>query len=106
MDTCKLTRGFPKEETYSLTDQVVRSSRSITAKIAEGFRKRIYESEFKKHLIYAMVHWKKPGFDSFLQKNVATCKWLCTKASAGNMMRSVPNFISFMKIGELSDKEN
>ena len=48
------TRSFPKEERYSLTDQVVRSSRSISANIAEGWGKRIYEMEFKKHLIYAM----------------------------------------------------
>ena len=48
------TRSFPKEERYSLTDQVVRSSRSITANIAEGWRRRTFELEFKKHLIYAM----------------------------------------------------
>lgn len=31
-----LTKQFPKEETYKLTDQIIRSSRSITANIAEG----------------------------------------------------------------------
>lgn len=54
MDIFRVTRSFPKEETYSLTDQVVRSSCSIAANIAEGFGKRVYENEFKKHLIYAM----------------------------------------------------
>ena len=54
MDIFRMSRSFPKEETYSLTDQIVRSSRSISANIAEGFGKRIYENEFKKHLIYAM----------------------------------------------------
>lgn len=49
-----LTRSFPKEERYSLTDQVTRSSRSISANIAEGWGKRIYENEFKKHLVYAL----------------------------------------------------
>jgi four helix bundle protein len=48
------SRNFPKEERYSLTDQVVRSSRSIAANIAEGWGKRVYECEFKKQLIYAM----------------------------------------------------
>ena len=48
------SRSFPKEERYSLTDQLVRSSRSIAANIAEGWGKRIYENEFKKHLVYAM----------------------------------------------------
>ena len=54
MDIFNSSRNFPKEERYSLTDQVVRSSRSISANIAEGWGKRIYENEFKRHLIYAM----------------------------------------------------
>ncbi len=54
MEIFHITRNFPKEERYSLTDQIVRSSRSISANIAEGWGKRIYENEFKKHLIYAM----------------------------------------------------
>ena len=54
MNIFRSTRTFPKEETYSLTDQLIRSSRSIVANIAEGFDKRIYENEFKKHLVYAM----------------------------------------------------
>lgn len=54
MEIFNLSRYFPKEERYSLTDQVVRSSRSISANIAEGWGKRVYESEFKKHLIYGM----------------------------------------------------
>ena len=54
MDIFFLTKNFPKEERYSLTDQIVRSSRSISANIAEGWEKRVYENEFKKHLICAM----------------------------------------------------
>src|SRR5258706_11832808 len=54
MDIFHITRNFPKEERYSLTDQITRSSRSLSANIAEGWGKRIYENEFKKHLIYAM----------------------------------------------------
>ena len=54
MDIFNLTRSFPKEEKYSLTDQLIRSSRSVSANIAEGWGKRIYENEFKRHLIYAM----------------------------------------------------
>jgi four helix bundle protein len=48
------SRSFSKSETYSLTDQITRSSRSILANIAEGWGKRTYENEFKKHLIYAI----------------------------------------------------
>lgn len=40
------TKTFPKEETYSLTDQISRSSRSICANIAEGHRKRSYPKYF------------------------------------------------------------
>jgi len=41
-----LTGSFPKEEMYSLTDQVRRSSRSIGAQIAEAWAKRRYEKHF------------------------------------------------------------
>ena len=42
----QLTRKFPKEETYSLTDQVRRSSRSIGANITEAWAKRRYPAHF------------------------------------------------------------
>ncbi|MCB0102350.1 MAG: four helix bundle protein [Anaerolineales bacterium] len=46
MDIFNLSKSFPKEEKYSLTDQIRRSSRSVTANIAEGFRKRQYPKMF------------------------------------------------------------
>jgi len=42
----EMTKSFPKEETFSLTDQVRRSSRSIGAQIAEAWAKRLYEKHF------------------------------------------------------------
>jgi four helix bundle protein len=45
-DIFELTQSFPKEEMYSLTDQVRRSSRSIGAQIAEAWAKRRYEKHF------------------------------------------------------------
>ncbi|MBK8140179.1 MAG: four helix bundle protein [Chitinophagaceae bacterium] len=54
MDIYHLAKNFPKEEKYSLTDQIIRSSRSISANIAEGWGKRVYENEFRKYLIYSM----------------------------------------------------
>ena len=41
-----LTKDFPREERYSLTDQVRRSSRSVCANIAEAWRKRRYVAAF------------------------------------------------------------
>jgi four helix bundle protein len=41
-----LTKKFPKEETYSLTDQIRRSSRSIDAQVAEAWGKRRYQKHF------------------------------------------------------------
>ena len=42
----EISKKFPKEETYSLTDQVRRSSRSVSANIAEAWRKRRYSAAF------------------------------------------------------------
>lgn len=41
-----LSKSFPKEEMYSLTDQIRRSSRSVSGNIAEAFRKRKYPKSF------------------------------------------------------------
>ncbi|SRR5690606_5206590 len=46
MDIFEISKSFPKEETYSLTDQVRRSSRSVTANISEAYRKRLYPKHF------------------------------------------------------------
>jgi four helix bundle protein len=40
------SKNLPKEETYSLTDQIRRSSRSVCVNIGEGYRKRIYPKHF------------------------------------------------------------
>lgn len=46
MEIFRLSKGFPKEELYSLTDQIRRSSRSVCSNIAEGYRKRQYNAYF------------------------------------------------------------
>lgn len=64
-----LTKRFPKEETYSLTDQIRRSSRSIGAQIAEAWAKRRYEKHFVSKLTDAdgeqqkTQHWLEVAFD-------------------------------------------
>ena len=46
MEIFRHTKSFPKEEIYSLTSQIRGSSRSVSANIAEAFRKRRYEKAF------------------------------------------------------------
>jgi four helix bundle protein len=46
MQIFEQSRKFPKEETYSLTDQIRRSSRSVCANLAEAWRKRRYPAAF------------------------------------------------------------
>lgn len=46
MRVFELSKSFPKEEMYSLTDQMRRSSRSVCANVAEAWRKRRYRNSF------------------------------------------------------------
>lgn len=46
MSIFEISKTFPKEETYSLTDQIRRSSRSVCANISEAYRKRRYPKHF------------------------------------------------------------
>ncbi|MBV8390286.1 MAG: four helix bundle protein [Mucilaginibacter sp.] len=46
MEIFEATKKFPKEETYSLIDQIRRSSRSVFACIAEAYKKRRYPNHF------------------------------------------------------------
>lgn len=46
MTIFRLSKGFPVEERYSLTDQIRRSSRSVCANTAEAWRRRRYEGSF------------------------------------------------------------
>ena len=46
MDIFEVSKTFPKEEMYSLTDQIRRSSRSTCVNIAEAYRKRQYPKHF------------------------------------------------------------
>jgi four helix bundle protein len=65
----EISRSFPKEETYSLTDQIRRASRSIGAQIAEAWAKRRYERHFVSKLTDADAeqmetqHWIDEALD-------------------------------------------
>ena len=65
----EISKGFPREEMYSLTDQVRRASRSIGAQIAEAWGKRRYEKHFVSKLTDAdgeqaeTQHWVEIALD-------------------------------------------
>ena len=46
MKIFELSKGFPTEEKYALTDQIRRSSRSVCANLAEAYRKRLYPKHY------------------------------------------------------------
>jgi four helix bundle protein len=50
MEVFRESRSFPAEERYSLSSQIRRSSRSVAANIAEGYRKRQYPAMFSSKL--------------------------------------------------------
>ena len=65
----QLSKSFPREEAYSLTDQIRRASRSIGAQIAEAWGKRAYKRHFVSKLTDADAeqletqHWTDVAFD-------------------------------------------
>ena len=69
IEVFQLSKSFPKEEIYSLTDQIRRSSRSIGAQIAEAWAKRRYEKHFISKLTddegeqQETQHWLETAFD-------------------------------------------
>ena len=70
----QITKSFPRDEMYSLTDQVRRSSRSVGAQIAEAWAKRRYERHFVSKLTDA---------DGEQQE---TQHWIDTAADCGYLM--------------------
>ncbi|MEX2231115.1 MAG: four helix bundle protein [Cyclobacteriaceae bacterium] len=91
----ELSKTFPKEEMYSLTDQIRRASRSTGAQIAEAWGKRKYEKHFVSKLTDAYgeqletQHWIDTALDcSYLPKKTAdNLVSRCT--SIGNMLDSM-----------------
>ena len=55
MEIFQLSKKFPVEEKYSLTDQIRRSSRSVCANMAEAYRKRRYVNHFISKLTDCMA---------------------------------------------------
>jgi four helix bundle protein len=79
----EITKSFPKEETYSLTDQIRRSSRSVCANIAEAWRKRRYEAAFISKINDA--EGEAAETPTWLEFSVK-CEYLNIKRSEGNYL--------------------
>ncbi|MEQ9102090.1 MAG: four helix bundle protein [Imperialibacter sp.] len=93
----RLTKSFPREEIYSLTDQVRRSSRSVGAQIAEAWAKRRYEKHFISKLTDAdgeqqeTQHWIETAQDSeYIDKKLAD-NLLDQYTSLSRMLNSMIN---------------
>ncbi|MEA2084025.1 MAG: four helix bundle protein [Thermodesulfobacteriota bacterium] len=56
MQIFEVSKRFPKEEIYSLTDQIRRSSRSVSANLPEAWRRRKYEHESYNNIIGKLVN--------------------------------------------------
>jgi len=91
----EISKSFPKEEIYSLTDQMRRSSRSVGAQIAEAWAKRRYEKHFISKLTDSdgeqqeTQHWIEVAFDCGYI-NELTMDDLITKCcTIGKMLNSM-----------------
>ena len=99
-----LTRQFPREEQYSLTDQLRRSSRSIGAQIAEAWAKRLYLKHFISKLTDAdgeqmeTQHWliEAGDCDYVGEQDSKRLLGLCEEIGRmlGSMMRKAESFSS------------
>lgn len=93
----EITKQFPREEMYSLTDQMRRSSRSVGAQIAEAWAKRKYEKHFISKLTDAdgeqqeTQHWLETAFDCKYITENETKEYLTKYSSIGKMLASMIN---------------
>ncbi|SFT64415.1 four helix bundle protein [Algoriphagus locisalis] len=106
-DVYSISNNFPKEEKYSLTDQIRRSSRSVGAQIAESWAKRRYINHFIAKLTdsdaeqYETQHWIEVALDCELVSTqerdliVKTCEIINQKLNA--MMSKAPLFCTIAK---------
>jgi len=86
LEIFRQTKSWPKEEMYSLTDQIRRSSRSVGANIAEAWAKRRYPAHFTSKLTDAdgelqeTQHWLMRARDyNYLDTQAFTSMWECSK---------------------------
>jgi four helix bundle protein len=88
----RITKSFPKEEIYSLTDQIRRSSRSVGENISEAWAKRRYEKHFISKLTDSdgeqmeIQHWIETALDCNYIDQVTRKQLLDTCLEIGRML--------------------
>ena len=93
----EVSKNFPKEEIYSLTNQIRKSSRSVGAQIAESWAKRRYEKHFISKLTDAdgeqqeTQHWIETALECAYISDKQARDWLERYASIGRMLNSMIN---------------
>lgn len=102
MEIYNESKNFPKDETYSLTDQVRRSSRSVCVNLAEAYRKRIYPKHFVSKLSDSdgecsetLIHLdfaKDCGYVSQQKHKLIVDEYLQIGRMLGSMMNSPEKF--------------
>ncbi|MBT3201902.1 MAG: four helix bundle protein [Phycisphaerales bacterium] len=109
----ELTREFPPEEKYSLTDQVRRSSRSVGAQIAEAWAKRRYRKHFISKLTDAdgeqleTQHWIESAYDCKYITNEQRDALMADLSEIGCMLGSmIQKADSFCLTDKPIDKNN
>jgi four helix bundle protein len=91
----EVSQGFPREETYSLTSQIRRSSRSVGGQIAEAWAKRRFERHFVSKLTDADAeqqetqHWVETATDCGYLKEAEKEELLGLLAEIGGMLQSM-----------------
>ena len=91
----QLSKSFPREEAYSLTDQIRRASRSIGAQIAEAWGKRAYERHFVSKLTDADAeqletqHWVDVALDCGYLTQEQHSLLLANLSEIGKMLHSM-----------------
>ena len=89
------SRNWPKEETYSLTSQIRRASRSVGGQIAESWGKRRYVNHFISKLTDSdgeqleTQHWTETALDCNYIDRVKADDWLKKCGSIGKMLNSM-----------------
>ncbi|HYI77357.1 MAG TPA: four helix bundle protein, partial [Chryseolinea sp.] len=90
-----LSRHFPREEMFSLTNQIRRSSRSVGAQIAEAWGKRKYQKHFISKLTDAdgeqleTQHWLEIAVDSLYISSDVAQNLISQYVSLGNMLNAM-----------------